>query len=95
MSETLAADYAKLVKEYCALADGVRMIRRAVEKAFHAGVLSSVKPIGITPLQECEAIARAICEAAVNRKCDVRARNIAGLCPDNFSGRESGKQCLR
>jgi hypothetical protein len=89
MNENLAADYAKLVKEYCELADRVRMIRRAVEKAFHAGVLSSIEPIRITPLQECEAIARAIYRAAVNRKCHVRARNVAGLCPDNLSVRRT------
>jgi hypothetical protein len=82
MHEHLPADYAKLVEDYCELADRVRMIRRALEKAFHAGVLSSIEPVGITPQQECEAIARAIYGAAVNRKGDVRVRNIARLYPD-------------
>ena len=88
MNDNLAADYVKLVKEYCELADRVRMIRRAVQKASQAGVLSSVEPIGITPLLECEAIARAIHEAARNRKGDVRARDVAGACPD-FSARRA------
>jgi hypothetical protein len=88
MSENLAADHAKLVQDYCELADRVRMIRRAVQKAFQAGLLSKIEPVGITPLQECEAIARAIYEAAANRKGDVRARSIVGLCPD-FSTRRT------
>src|SRR5712691_7254809 len=82
MNDNLAADYTNLVQDYCELTDRVRMIRRAVQKAFQAGVLSSVEPVGITPLQECEAIARAIHEAALNRSGDVRARSVAGLRPD-------------
>jgi hypothetical protein len=89
MNENLAADYAKLVNEYCELADRVRMIRRAVQKAFQAGVLSSIGPIGITPLQECEAIARVIYETTANRKGDARVRHTAGLCPDDLSGRRT------
>jgi hypothetical protein len=89
MNENLAADYAKLMNEYCELTDRVRMIRRAVQKAFQAGVLSSIGPIGITPLQECEAIARVIYETTANRKGDARARNIAGLCPDDLSVRRT------
>ena len=82
MTDNLEADYVKLVEDYCELTDRVRMIRRAVQKAFQAGVLSSVEPVGITPLQECEAIARAIHEAAASRGGDVRARNSAGTNPD-------------
>ena len=89
MSENLAADYAQLVQKYCELVDGVRMIRRAVEKAFHAGVLSSTEPIGITPPQECEAIARAIYGAAVKHKDHVGAGHLAGLNPDDFSARRT------
>jgi hypothetical protein len=89
MNENLAADYAKLVREYCELADRVRMIRRAVQKAFQAGVLSSIGPIGITPLQECEAIARVIYETTANRKGDIRLRNVVGLGSDDLSERRT------
>ena len=60
MTEAFAAEYAQLVRRYSELAEGVRMIRRAVQRASHAGVLASVEPVGATPLQECEAIARSI-----------------------------------
>ena len=85
MSEDPAAEYVELSKKYRDLADGVRMIRRAVGKAFHAGLLPSIEPIGITPLQECEAIARAIYEAAVKRNDHASAAKLAGLHPDDFS----------
>jgi uncharacterized hydantoinase/oxoprolinase family protein len=68
MSDIVAAEYAELLKSYRDLADGVRMIRRAVERAFHAGVLPPVEREAMTPLQECEAIARAIYAAAVKQK---------------------------
>src|SRR5258708_8331686 len=79
MSENLAADHAKLVQDYCELADRVRMIRRAVQKAFQAGVLSKIEPVGITPLQECEAIPPPIYQPAVNRKSDARPPHISAL----------------
>jgi hypothetical protein len=88
MNDNLAADYVKLVKEYSDLADRVRMIRRAVQKASQAGVLSAVEPVGITPLLECEAIARAIHEAARNRRGDVRACDVVVARPD-FSARRA------
>jgi hypothetical protein len=88
MNDNLAADYVKLVKEYSDLADRVRMIRRAVQKASQAGVLSAVEPVGITPLLECEAIARAIHEAARHLQCEIRARDVTGACLD-FSARRA------
>ena len=85
MSEGPAAEYVELSRRYRDLAEGVRMIRRAVGKAFHAGVLPSIESIGITPLQECEAIARAIYAAAVKRNDHASAAKLAGLHPDDFS----------
>jgi hypothetical protein len=85
MSEDPAAEYVELSKRYRDLAEGVRMIRRAVAKAFHAGVLPSMEPIGITPLQECEAIARAIYAVAVKHNDHTAAAKLAGLHPDDFS----------
>jgi hypothetical protein len=65
MSHTPGAEYAELLREYRELVDGVRMIRRAVDRAFRTGVLPSVEQSGLTPVQECEAVARAIYGAAV------------------------------
>jgi hypothetical protein len=59
MRESLSNDNAELLKKYCDLAEGVRMIRHAVDKAFCAGLVPYER-IGITPLEECHAIARAI-----------------------------------
>jgi hypothetical protein len=87
MSDNLAADYVKLVEDYSDLTDRVRMIRRAVQKAFQAGVLTSVEPVGLTPLEECDAIARAIHEAAASRRGDVRARNDLAAGPDSSARR--------
>jgi len=42
------------------------MIRRALDKAFRAGLLPYERT-GITPLEECEAIARAIYAAAAKQ----------------------------
>jgi hypothetical protein len=64
MSENSSGDYAELLKKYHDLAAGVRMIRRAVEKASRAGVLPPSDRIGVTPLEECEGIARTIYAAA-------------------------------
>jgi hypothetical protein len=68
MSDIVAAEYAELLRHYRDLVDGVRMIRRAVERASHAGALPPVEREATTPLQECEAIARSIHAAAVKRK---------------------------
>jgi len=84
MSEDLAADHAELLKKYRDLVDGVGMIRRAVERAFRAGVLPSMELAGMTPLQECEAIARAIYAAAVKQR-DHAGRALAGLSADDVS----------
>jgi hypothetical protein len=56
MNEDVSDDYAELLKKYRDLVEGVRMIRRALDKAFRAGILPHER-IGITPLEECEAIA--------------------------------------
>jgi hypothetical protein len=85
MSDNLAADYEELVKSYRELGEGVRMIRRAVERASRAGVLPAIDEPGRTPLQDCEAIARAIYQCAAGRNRDVGAATLAGLVPDDPS----------
>jgi hypothetical protein len=50
------------------------MIHEAVERTFAAGLLPSNEHSGITPLEECEAIARAI--------------YTAGLAEENVAGAE-------
>ena len=67
MSDSPGSDYAELLKKYHDLAAGVRMIRRAVDKASRAGVLPPIDRIGISPLEECEGIARAIYAAAAKQ----------------------------
>jgi hypothetical protein len=52
--------YEGLLQNYRDLGHGVRLIREAVERTFGAGLLPSNEHTGITPLEECEAIARAI-----------------------------------
>jgi hypothetical protein len=74
MNENPADEYAKLLQKYHDLAAGVRMIRRAAERAFRAGALPPVERIGVTPLEECEAIARAIYAAAARQHENTRAR---------------------
>jgi hypothetical protein len=81
MSENLGDEYAELLKKYHDLAAGVRMIRRAVDKAFRAGIVPYER-IGITPLEECEAIARAIYGATVKQMERVRAGVLAEPNPD-------------
>jgi len=66
MSKT-APHYDELLKQYEELSTGIRMIRRAVEKAHRTGVLPSIGRIGTTPLEDCEEIARAIYAAATRR----------------------------
>jgi hypothetical protein len=60
MSESFAGEYTKLLSDYRELVEGVRMIRRATDRAYRGGVLPAVDASGKTPLEECEAIARAI-----------------------------------
>jgi hypothetical protein len=67
MSQTLGAEYADLLRKYHELADGIRMVRRAVDRAFRTGVLPEIGHSGLTPVEECEAVARAIYDAAARR----------------------------
>jgi hypothetical protein len=46
MNENLSTEYARLLQQYSDLADGVRMIRRAVERACRAGALPSIERFG-------------------------------------------------
>jgi hypothetical protein len=86
MSETLASDDADLMQRYCDLADAVRMIRRAAERAVRAGVLPPFEhQSSFTPLQECEAIARALYAAAGRQKPYPGSSTLAGLSRDDLS----------
>jgi hypothetical protein len=64
-NETVEHD--DLPTSYDELADGVRMIRRAVDRAVRAGVLPPIEGSSDQPLQQCEAMARAIYAAAISR----------------------------
>jgi len=55
------------MREYRELTQGIRMIREAVEQTFGAGALPAGEYAAATPLEECEAIARATYEAAGRR----------------------------
>ena len=68
MSQNPTDEYAKLLQKYHDLAAGVRVIRRAAERAFRNGALPPVERIGVTPVEECEAIARAIYAAAAAKQ---------------------------
>ena len=74
MNDDPADQFARLLQKYHDLAAGVRMIRRAAERAFRAGALPPVERIGATPLEECEAIARAIYAAAAKQHENTRPR---------------------
>jgi hypothetical protein len=67
MSKTRTGVSAELLK-YQDLVSGVHMIRRAVEKASRAGILPSIERIGITPVEECEFISRALYSAVARQK---------------------------
>jgi hypothetical protein len=69
MNDDPADQFARLLQKY-----HVRMIRRAAERAFRAGALPPVERIGATPLEECEAIARAIYAAAAKQHENTRHR---------------------
>jgi len=58
--ETRDQRYEDAMRHYRELAQGVRMIREAVEQTFGAGLLPAGEHTAVTPLEECEAIARAI-----------------------------------
>jgi hypothetical protein len=85
MSDNFAADYDELLKSYRELGEGIRMIRRAAERAFRAGVLPAIDEPGKTPLQDCKAIARAIYQSAAGRNRPVSAATLAGLVSDDPS----------
>jgi hypothetical protein len=78
MSENFGADYTELLKKYHDLAHGIRMVRRAVDKAFRVGVLPPIERMGITPLEECEAIARVIYAATAKQHEHVSGAMLAG-----------------
>ena len=85
MSRDVPGNYAELEKKYRELADALHMIRRAVDRAVRAGILPSVdhRPRRrVTPLQECEAIARAIYSAAGKPKGASAIEPLAGLDRD-------------
>ena len=89
MGEDIAANYAELERKYRELNDALHMIRRAVDRAVRAGILPTVdhRPrLRTTPLQECEAIARAIYAAAGNRKNAPVAEELAGIDRDRPIG---------
>jgi len=60
--------YQEAMRQYRELTQGVRMIREVVEQTFGAGVLPAGEYAGATPLQECEALARAIYAAGEQSK---------------------------
>jgi hypothetical protein len=79
------SDYAKLLQDYRELTEGVRMVRRAAERACRAGVLPSIDDGAATPLQECEAVARAIYQSVATPDIRVGRRSLAGVIPGNPS----------
>jgi hypothetical protein len=83
-SDKLADEYSELLRNYRELTEGVRLIRRAAERASRAGVLPTVDDVGRSPQQECEAIARAIYKAALTPKRH-HDMPLAGLSPDDKS----------
>jgi len=87
MSETPASEYAELLKSYHDLVDAVRMVRRAAERAARVRALPPLEalPPGSTPLQECEAVARALYAAAGRHRQQAGANVLAGLGRDKSS----------
>jgi hypothetical protein len=64
LGEAFVSEYEQLQKDFRDLTEGIRMIRRATDRACRGGVLPAVEEGALTPLQECAAIARAIYRAA-------------------------------
>jgi hypothetical protein len=60
--------YEDAMRKYRELAQSVGMIREAVEQTFGAGLLPPGEYTGATPIEECEAIARAIYAAGEKRR---------------------------
>jgi hypothetical protein len=83
-NDKVAEEYSELLRSYRELTDGVRLIRRAVQRAYRAGVLPAIDDTGLSPQQECEAIARAIYKSALAPR---RPRDVplAGLGADESS----------
>ena len=79
-SQDFAAEHAKLLKDYRDLVEGVRMIRRAADRASRAGVLPAGDQSSKTPLQECESIARAIYRLVLTSGRSTHKR-LPGLAP--------------
>lgn len=78
LTDNLTVEYVELLKNFNALADGIRMIRRAAERASRSGVLPPIDHSCKTLLQECEAIARAIYCSARKQPIEVTPA-LAGL----------------
>ena len=85
MSDDIAADFEKLQNDFRALSEGVRMIRRAVDRASRSGALPPMEQGGMTPIQECEAIARVIYRAAFKLDSRASAATLAGLAANDAS----------
>lgn len=83
-SDKLAGEYSELLRNYRELADGVRLIRRAVQRASRAGVLPTIEDPGRSPQQECEAIARVIYQSTLTSKRHPGVP-LAGLDSDDSS----------
>jgi hypothetical protein len=85
MNDNLAGEHSELLTNYQELAEGIRLIRRAVERACRAGVLPPIDLPRNTPRQECEAIARAIYQSALAARHRDTTTSLAGLSPDDPS----------
>jgi hypothetical protein len=64
LGDAFVSEYEQLQQDIRDLTEGIRMIRRATDRACRGGVLPAVEEGAVTPLQECAAIARAIYRAA-------------------------------
>jgi len=82
--DKLADEYSELLRSYRELAEGVRLIRRAVQRAGRAGVLPAIDEVARSPQEDCEAIARAIYKAALTPKRR-HGVHLAGLDSDDSS----------
>ena len=83
-NDKLAGEYSELLRNYRELADGIRLIRRAVQRASRAGVLPAIDDAGHSPQQECEAIARVIYQSTLTSK-RYPGVPLAGLDSDDRS----------
>ena len=74
MTERSQDAYDQLLKNYRDLTMAERNIREAVELSFGASLLPSGEHTGATPVDECEAIARAIYAAGQRLRTTKAAR---------------------